>query len=142
MSRQVASHTKLSRNARKAAKQGLDNAQDIVTTADGTAVLQVQHSGSKRILRFNSRFNPQWSSVTQQAEFPELLLHLMLSEKQQDLAFNDARVRLAQLQQGNAEQATDIPLPRRSLQSLLMFLLVLLWVAERWLSERKQREVR
>jgi len=121
--------------------QDLDNAQDIVTAADGTAVLQEQNFGSTRILRFNSRFNPQWSSVTQQAEFPELLLQLMLSEKQQDLAFNDARIRLTQLQQGSAEQLTDIPLPRRSLQSLLMFLLVLLWVTERWLSERKQREV-
>ena len=120
--------------------QSLDNAQDIVTAADGTAVLQEQHFGSTRILRFNSRFNPQWSSVTQQAEFPELLLHLMLSEKQQGLAFNDARIRLEQLQQGNTEQVADIPLPRRSLQSLLMFLLVLLWVTERWLSERKQRE--
>lgn len=121
--------------------QSLDNAQDMVTTADGTAVLQEQHFGNTRLLHFNSRFNPQWSSITQQAEFPELLLHLMLSEKQQDMTFDDARIGLAQLQQGNAEQIADIPLPRRSLQSLLMFLLVLLWVTERWLSERTQREV-
>ena len=124
-----------------ASGQSLDDTQNIVTTADGTAVLQEQHFGSTRILRFNSRFNPQWSSVTQQAEFPELLLHLMLSEKQRGLAFNDARIRLAQLQQRSNEQVADIPLPRHSLQSLLMFLLVLLWVTERWLSERKQREV-
>jgi len=122
--------------------QGQNDAQDIVKTTDGTAVLQEQTFGSTRILRFNSRFNPQWSSVTQQAEFPELLLHLMLSDKQQNLAFNDARIRLSQLRQADADQVTDIPLPRRSLQSLLMFLLVLLWVTERWLSERKQHEVR
>jgi len=121
--------------------QSPDNAQDIVTAADGTAVLQEQYFGSTRILRFNSRFNPKWSSVTQQAEFPELLLHLMLSEEQQDLAFNNARIKLAQLQQENTEQVADIPLPRHSLQSLLMFLLVLLWVTERWVSERKQREI-
>ena len=121
--------------------QSPDNAQGIAMTADGIAVLQEQRFGSTRILRFNSRFNPQWSSVTQQAEFPELLLHLMLSDKQRDLTFNNARIRLAQLQQGNIEQVTDIPLPRRSMHSLLMFLLVLLWVTERWLSERKQNEV-
>jgi len=122
--------------------QSLDDAQNIGTTADGTAVLQEQYVGNTRILRFNSWFNPQWSSATQQAEFPELLLHLMLSEKQKDRAFNDARIKLAQLQHGSTEQLTDILLPRRSLQSLLMFLLVLLWVTERWLSERKQSEVR
>jgi len=120
----------------------LDDAQNIVTSADGIVVLQEQYFGNTRILRFNSRFNPQSSSVTQQAEFPELLLHLMLSEEQQDLAFSNARIKLAQLQQENTEQLADIPLPRHSLQSLLMFLLVLLWVTERWLSERKQREAR
>jgi len=122
--------------------QSLDNAQNIMTAADGTAVLQEQYFGNTRILHFASRFNPQWSSVTQQVEFPELLLYLMLSKKQQNLAFNNARTKLDQLQQANTEQLADIPLPRHSLQSLLMFLLVLLWVTERWLSERKQREVR
>ena len=119
----------------------LDNAQAIVTTADGTPVLQEFEAGRTRILRFNSRFNPQWSSIAQQAEFPELLLHLMLSKQQQTLAFADSRIDIAQLQSGNTGQVTDILLPRRSLQNMLAILLVLLWVTERWLSERRQRAV-
>lgn len=119
--------------------QKSDNAQTIIATADGTPVLQEFRSGSARILHFNNRFNPQWSSITQLPEFPELLLHLMLNERQQTLAFSDARINIAQLQSGTTDQHSDIPLPRHSLQSLLAILLALLWVAERWLSERKQR---
>lgn len=122
--------------------RGLNDAETIIPTADGTPVLQEYQAGPSRILQFNSRFNPQWSSITLQAEYPELLLHLMLSKQQQTAVFNDARVNIAQLQSGNSDQGPEIPLPRRSLQSLLAILLVLLWVTERWLSERKHREFR
>jgi len=118
------------------------SAQAIIVSADGSPVLQEYQAGPARVLRFNSRFNPQWSSMTRLPEFPELLLHLMLGKQQQTLAFTDARINLAQLQTENADQDPGIPLPRRSLQSLLAVLLVLLWVTERWLSERKKREVR
>lgn len=119
-----------------------DDAQTLIATSDGTAVLQEYQAGPARILHFNSRFNPQWSSIAQQPEFPELLLHLMLSKQALTRTFSDAAITIDQLNAGTPGQAPDIPLPRRSLQSLLAILLVLLWVTERWLSERKQREAR
>lgn len=114
-------------------------AQPLLTAADGWPILQEYQSGPARMLQFNSRFNPQWSSIAQQAEFPELLLQLMLT-KQQARSFADARINPAQLQTGNVDQGIGTPLPRQSMQSLLVMLLALLWVAERWLSERKRRE--
>ena len=118
------------------------SARPIMVSASGSPVLTENQAGPARILHFNSRFNPQWSSIAQLAEFPELLLHLMLEEQQKALAFTNARVNSAQLRTENAAQGPGIPLPRRSLQSLLTLLLVLLWVTERWLSERKERDAR
>ena len=114
----------------------------LLTTADGQPVLQETRAGPVRILSFNGRFNPQWSTVTQQAEFPELLLHLMLSRQQQTGAFAGARINPQLLRSGSDQSTAGIPLPRRSLQSLLAMLLALLWIAERWLSERKRNEPR
>jgi len=116
--------------------------QPVIVSTGGTPVMQIQQAGPARILQFNSRFNPQWSSIAQLPEFPELLLHLMLGEQSRTLAFADARINLAQLQTMNSDRGPDTPLPRRSLQSLLAILLSLLWITERWLSERKEREAR
>lgn len=116
------------------------SARPIMVLASGSPVLTENQAGPARILRFNGRFNPQWSSITQLAEFPELLLHLMLDKHQKTLAFTNARIDSIQLQAEGAAQGPAIPLPRRSLQSLLALLLVLLWITERWLSERKERD--
>ena len=112
----------------------------ILATESGLPVLQQSDSSTLRKIQFNSRFNPQWSSITQQAEFPQILLQLMLGPQQQTLTFADARINTQSLNPANDEDIADIPLPRRSLQSLLAILLAMLWMIERWLSERKKRE--
>jgi len=120
-------------------QQNSDHAGTILTAANGWPALQEYRIGEVRILKFNSRFKQKWSSIAQQAEFPELFLYLMLGRNQQILAFADARINPALLKRNdNPRSAT--PLPRRSIQSFLAILLILLWVAERWLSERKFNE--
>jgi hypothetical protein len=114
----------------------------LLATADGRPVLQQSGSKAVRTVQFNSRFNPQWSSVTQQAEFPQILLQLMLSPQQQTQTFADARINTQSMYLATEGDIADIPLPRRSLQSLLAMLLAMLWITERWLSERKKRELR
>ena len=114
--------------------------KNLLATADGNPLLQESRSGPLRLLHFNSRFNPQWSSITQQAEFPELFLQLMLNEQQQLSRFADARTDFTQLKSDLVKAGTDGPLPSRPLQGLLALLLVLLWITERWLSERRPRE--
>ncbi len=114
--------------------------QVMLTTAEGQPLFEQSRYGSIRQLRYNSRFAPGWSTITQQVEFPELFMSLMLNDSMQALRFANARVNPSQLQSGTGKTGSDIPLPRRSLQGLLALFLVLLWVTERWLSERKSRE--
>jgi len=116
-----------------------DGLQNILSTYDGVPVIQTGQQGMASLVQFNSRFLLGWSSVALQPEFPELVLQLMLSEPQQQQFFADARVLPADLQ---AFQASDsaTPLPRRSQQQILAALMILLWLLERWLSERRRRE--
>ena len=114
----------------------------LLGTEDGSPILRESHYGHARRVQFNSRFNPQWNSLTQQAEFPELLLQLMSDPGRETQRFSDARISPANLQTRRDTTTMDIPLPHRSLQGLLAILLVILWTGERWLSERKTREKR
>lgn len=116
------------------------NAMALLRTRDGNSLLHESHFDDVRLLQFNSRFNPRWNSLTQQAEFPELLLQMMSGPGQEERRFSNARVSPANLQTGHDTSAIDIPMPSRSLQGVLAILLVFLWIGERWLSERKRRE--
>lgn len=106
---------------------------------DDKPLLQQSQVGATREIHFNSRFIPAWSSIAQQPEFPELLLQLLMSDEAQEESFAGALVLPSQLQTTVNSNTFAAPLPRRSLQSLLATLMVLLWLAERWLSERKRR---
>ncbi len=114
----------------------------LATTADGSPVFQEFHNGQARLLKFSSRFDPQWSSITQQPEFPELLLQLMMGTARETDRFANARIDPADLHPDPDVPNASTPLPRRSLQGLLATLLAVLWMMERWLSERKPRENR
>lgn len=116
--------------------------QTLSGTADGQPVFQARQYGPRRLLQFSSRFNPAWSSITQQAEFPELLLQLMLGSQGDQLSFSDVRVNPDRLHTDSSQQTLGLPLPRRSVQSLLASLLALLWIMERWISERKNHASR
>ena len=118
------------------AEEDLD---DILTTADGIPVIQAGRRGNARIVHFNSRFDRNWSSISEQLEFPELLLQLMQEDELQS-SFSAARILPGQLLTNEAFNDQQTPVPRRSLQQLLAALMILLWLAERWLSERRRDE--
>lgn len=105
-------------------------------------VLQESRAGRVRVLQFNSRFDPGWSSLALQAEFPELLLQLLLEPGHDFQRFTDARIDPAGLSGVAPAAVSETVLPRRSLQKLLVMLLVIFWITERWLSERRPREGR
>jgi hypothetical protein len=121
---------------------GISKGIVLLASSDGHPVLQEFHHGPTRLIRFNSRFNPAWNSLTQQVEFPELFLQLMTGSARDAIRFADAGIAAANLPGKPGGMVSDIPLPRRSLQSLLAMLLVIVWVSERWLSERISREKR
>ena len=131
-------YSRLSATAESSSRIAEENI--LLATSDGSPLLLESYFGPTRLLQFNSRFNPRWSSITQQAEFPELLLQLMTGTGQETLRYPDARLDPLNLQTDLGQHVTDIPLPRRSLQGLLATLLLLLWITERWLSERGPRE--
>jgi hypothetical protein len=118
------------------------NESVLLTTASGSPILQESYYGETRVLQFNSRINPQWSSIAQQPGFPELLLQLMSDSKQDRERYANARLSKINLQNSGSEAMTKLPLPRRSLQGLLAAMLAFLWVIERWLSERISRDRR
>ncbi len=115
-------------------KQAKD--QMLIRSSAGLPVLQLTMTGTARWLQFNSRFNPDWSTLTEQAEFPELLLQLLLPASQQISRFPDARIEPGRLDRSDEDPLAGQPLTHRSLQTVLTLLLALLWVLERWLSER------
>ncbi len=117
----------------------IDSQRILSSLPDNQPLLQQSRNGSTREIHFNSRFNPDWSSIALQPEFPELLLQLLLGDEQQQLSFASASVLPSQLQAVSSPDAIATPVPLRSLQSLLAALMVLIWLAERWLSERKSR---
>lgn len=114
----------------------------LIGTNEHAPVLQESRAGRVRVLQFNSRFDPRWSSLAQQAEFPELLLQLMLEPGHDFRRFADARIDPANLAVSSTAAIPQMALPRRSLQQLLVTLLAIFWIAERWLSERRPREGR
>ena len=114
----------------------------LMTSFDGSPLLQVLQFGPTRLMQFNSRLNPGWNSLTRQPEFPELLLQLLSGNTRETLRFSDARINTANLPGKTNEPVSDIPLPHRSLQGFLAILLALMWVSERWLSERVSRDKR
>jgi hypothetical protein len=118
------------------------NTNVLLTSSDGSPLLQESQFGQTRLMQFNSRFNPAWNSLTLQPEFPELLLQLLSGNTRETLRFSDARIDTVNLPGKTDEPVSDIPLPHRSLQGFLAVLLALLWVCERWLSERISRDKR
>lgn len=117
----------------------VDELRTLLALPNDQAVFQQGGTGSSREIHFNSRFHPAWSSIAVQPEFPELLLQLLMADELQQLSFAGASVMSAQLEAASGANMITARLPRRSLQSLLAGLMVLIWLAERWLSERKSR---
>jgi hypothetical protein len=84
-------------------------------------------------------FRPQageWAEAVSDPRFPERLLDTVLSEVQQREVWEQVPVSAATLSAG--AQVASGPLPYRSMQPWLGALLILLWTAERLLSERRR----
>ena len=73
------------------------NTNVLLTSSDGSPLLQESQFGQTRLMQFNSRFNPAWNSLTLQPEFPELLLQLLSGNTRETLRFSDARINTVNL---------------------------------------------
>ncbi len=79
----------------------------------------------------------EWTQAVSDPRFPELLLDTVLSDEQRRQLWQRLPVSVATLTAGS-EAGVSAPLPYRSLQPWLGVLLILLWAAERLLSERRR----
>jgi hypothetical protein len=122
-------------------------------SADGQTLLRFQQQADVKLIQFYSRLNPDWSNVAQQSAFP-LLLGKLLFNAQLDAIQKDRRtVAVEQILssawhgdnlpenhsstlQVTSKSALSMPLSDNSISSLLAILLLLLFCAERVLSER------
>lgn len=112
----------------------------VLKTQSGQPVLEEFNSAQLRILKFNSRFHNDWNSLLLQAEFPELFLQLMLGEQGLSSRYPNSRVNPDTLQNRPSGNDKSSRVSLESLAQTLLFLLVFLWVLERWLSERRSRD--
>jgi hypothetical protein len=80
----------------------------------------------------------EWAEALSDPRFPELLTRTVLSEAQQRQAWRQVPVSAAALATG--AEAAPVRLPYRSTQPWLAALLILLWAAERLLSERRRAD--
>jgi hypothetical protein len=78
----------------------------------------------------------EWADAVTDPRFPEMLTHTVLSEAQRRRAWRQVPVSAAALAVG--AEAAPVRLPYRSIQPWLATLLILLWAAERLLSERRR----
>jgi len=95
--------------------------------------------GEGRRLTYLDRLGEGRDSLSAQAQFPDLLLQLLLGEEGW-LAGADGAA--ADPRQALARPTFDDPEPLRSLSPWLALFMALLFAAERWLSERPAREER
>lgn len=107
----------------------------------GDLLLSRETQGSVTAYRLHIALTGQPGSLATQPEFPVALLALLthdadLASRYPDAAINSPKFRDA----GHGLSATGTIPSNRSLQALLAALLLLLWVAERLLSERARYE--
>ena len=71
------------------------------------------------------------------ADFPDKLLHALLGERSFALSWSESRVPVERLERARMGVAPGQS-PNRPLQAWLAALIIALWAAERWLSERRR----
>ena len=71
------------------------------------------------------------------ADFPDKLLHALLGEQGYALSWPESLVPVERLEQARMGVAPGQS-PNRLLQAWLAALIIALWAAERWLSERRR----
>ncbi|WP_158825137.1 BatA domain-containing protein [Mucilaginibacter lacusdianchii] len=101
------------------------------------------HSGTNKVYRFYSRFNPSWNDLVWSNEFPTWLLKLMTPAE--TTANNSFDKRALSQDQLMPELTGDTHMPTvkltgfTDLQPYFWLALVLLFLAERWLSNREPK---
>ncbi len=109
----------------------------------GEPLLEAEQTGAGWHYHFHSRFHPQWNELVLHPSFPELLLRLI--EQHEAVAavrepFEQRRLSATQMrpQKKNMATPSSPPTSATSLHVPFWLLAAVLFVWERWLSERRR----
>jgi len=118
-----------------------DNSTPIWQDHNGKVALSSTSLGHGIHYQFNSRFHPRWSDLTASIKFPLILAKILATTKDLESAKQISSSEIQAYFQGNTSednQSKLIPVKAKpvSSQSILMFIICLLWLIERLVAEK------
>jgi hypothetical protein len=118
-----------------------NSGQTIWRDGFGNPVLSSEKQQQTNIYHFYSRFDPSWSDLVWSDDFPKMLLKLIIGPDEKTEAIHDLRIIDTKqiLPAGNKETrtSTGVITEHIDLSPYLWLLLVLTFIAERWLAHKK-----
>jgi hypothetical protein len=118
-----------------------NNGSGIWNDGFGNPVLSFEKQPQTNIYHFYSRFDPAWSDLVWSDDFPKMLLKLIVGQSaNQDIKQDHRVVDIKQLLpawNNEAHTSTGKIIERTDLTRYCWLLLVLVFIAERWLAHKK-----
>ena len=116
------------------------NSKPIWHNQAGQTALSVEFTQQGKIFRFSSRLNPEWNDLVNKVNFPGILACLLNSRpkmKQQKLISASELVPLVRSSKNDSDITAVVDIVNTPLRPVLLLIICLLWLIERWLSEKR-----
>lgn len=120
--------------------QNNSNFKPIWYNRTGQTALSVESTQHGKIFRFNSRLNPDWNDLVSSVDFPSILAGILNSRpnmKQQKLISPSELTAVARPAKNDNDIKAAVEIVNTPLRSFLLLIICLLWLIERWLSEKQ-----
>lgn len=107
----------------------------------GQVALSQETVQQSKVFRFYSRFHPNWNDLIGKVEFPIILADILSEHpnlnQQKRLSLSEIAPVLSQ-NPSESDSKAAFKIDNRSQRSILLLIVCLLWLLERWLSEKKR----
>jgi len=107
----------------------------IWSATDGSIALSSSALGKGTLYQFNSRFNPKWNDLTSSVKFPLILAELLKNTEKLEASQKISESEIKRYFYPHSTELVQSKSKQLSYQSLLIFIICLLWLAERLVSE-------
>lgn len=103
----------------------------------GQVALSYQHKGHGKLYQFHSRFSEHWNTLTKDIQFPIIFTKLLTLSKSDQQRIKIATSEVSSISISEKPQVAIVGNSLNSFRSIIIFLLSLLWLLERLLSEKR-----
>jgi hypothetical protein len=121
------------------------NAVNLWNDGFGDSILSLEKQGQNNFYHFYSRFDPSWSDLVWSDDFPKMLLRLIIGPTSKPDISNDKRVvdnrQILPVADHEAHVSTNSINEKIDLSRYLWLLMVIVFIAERWLAHRQSVRV-